>query len=723
MKPENRRGSERLRPLIDPASVAVYGASANLTRLGGMPIALLRERGFAGQVYPINPKYEEVGGYKCYPDIASLPDAPDVIVIAVAAPEVVTVLRQAAARGIPAAVVFAAGFAEAADEEGTRLQAELAACAEELGIAVAGPNCMGFGNLDSHAYTTFTAIFRTLEPPTQPRSVALVTQSGSVCSAVYAAGRHLGVGFNVVVNTGNEANVEFSEYLEYLADRPGTQAIVGYVEGLRDGARFHRVASRMRDDGRMLALLKVGETHKGVEAAASHTAALAGSHAVYRAVFDRLCVVRAHDILHLADMAYLAGFRAKNCGPRVAILTISGAIGALLSDAFIQAGVDVPTLSAHVGHALHEGIPRYGMVRNPIDLTGNIVNRHGFVADALRAILASGEIDFVAIYAPGFLLDRMAASVGEVARTSNALIGMISTGKVEQRCALEEAGIPVFDDATRAVRALASLAAWHRNRAQYSGVSVTAALPPPDMMGSLLATLRGSDRRQMDEHEAKKLLQAFGVPVVDEHVAASAGAAVRAAQVLGYPVALKILSSDIAHKSDMGGVRINLADEDAVRAAYEAIMEGARNHCPGASVQGVVVQRQEDQGTELLLGVVRDPVFGPVMTVGLGGVWAEVFGDIAHAPLPVSPELAARLLRSLKAWPLLGGYRKAPAADAHAIAQAMASMSRAALALGADLDQMEINPLIARPDGVVAVDALVWLSGNAIAQPADFENA
>lgn len=463
MTPGEPSASVRLRPLIDPESIAVYGASADLTRLGGMPIALLRELAFAGAVYPINPKYEEVGGFKCYPDIASLPAPADVIVIAVAAPEVVPVLRQAAAKGIRSAVVFAAGFAEAGDDEGRRLQEELAACAESLGVAVAGPNCMGFGNLDSHAYTTFTAIFRTMSAPAAPRAVALVTQSGSVCSAVYAAGRRMDVKFSIVLNTGNEANVEFSEYLEYLADRPGTEAIVGYVEGLRDESRFRRVATRMRESGRMLALLKVGETAKGAEAAAAHTAAVVGDPTAFRTLFRQLGVVQCEDILHVADMAYLAAFRDQHCGSRVAILTISGALGALMSDAFIQAGVDVPTLSAAVGKQLHEGIPRYGMVNNPVDLTGNIVNRHTFVADALRIILGSGEADFVVIYAPGFLLDRMAAGVGEVARVSRQLIVMVSTGEVKARAELEAAGVPIFDDTTRAVRALASLVNWqHR---------------------------------------------------------------------------------------------------------------------------------------------------------------------------------------------------------------------------------------------------------------------
>jgi len=704
-------GAARLAPLVDPRSIAVYGASADLTRLGGMPVALLTERGFQGAIYPINPKYTEIAGLRCYPDIASTPTPADLIVIAVAAPEVVAVMRQAAARGIRAAVVFAAGFAEASDREGLALQAELVEVARELGMVIAGPNCMGFGNLDSHAYSTFTAIFRTVEPPAAPRDTGLVTQSGSICSAVYAAGRQLGVRFNVVINTGNEACVEFAEYLEYLADRPGTETLVGYIEGLRDGPRFERVAARLRDEGRLLTLLKAGETEKGALAAASHTAALAGSGAVYRAVFERLCVVPAHDILHAADIAYLGRFRQRASGPRVAVLTISGAIGALLADAFTQAGIDLPELSAPVREALREGIPRFGMVHNPVDFTGNIVNRHQFAAQALQTLFASGEVDFAVIYAPGFLIDRMAEGLAAVSQASGRLVAAISTGKVASREALEVAGVPVFDDTTRAVRALASLAHWHENRRRYAGSRrATLAARRSAVALDTVREARRDGGRTLDEHRAKRLLASFGVPVTQERTAPTAALAVEAARAIGYPVVLKVLSADIVHKSEVGGVRLNLAHDGAVRQAFAEVLRGATTQRPEAQVIGVLVQQQEVPGTELLVGVVRDPVFGLVMTLGLGGVWTELFGDVVHAPLPVREGQVLDLLRRLKGWPLLNGFRGSAPVDHGALATAIARIADAAGALGDDLDELEVNPLIARADGVVAVDALVRLT-------------
>jgi acyl-CoA synthetase (NDP forming) len=456
--------AERLRPLVDPASIAIYGASANLTRMGGVPIALLRMHGFAGPIFPINPKYREIDGLECFPSIESLPHAVDLIVVAVGAEEIVPILREAARKGIRAAVVFAAGFAEAGDAEGIGLQDDLVACANELGLVVAGPNCMGFGNLDNHSYSTFTAVFRNTPPPASPRTVGLVTQSGSMCSAIYAAGRELDVRFNVVINTGNEACVEFSEYLQYLSDRPQARAIVGYVEGIRDGERFRKVAETMRSRDQLLALLKVGDTPSGASAAKAHTGALAGDPAIYRAGFESLGVIQARDVLHLGDIAYLDRFRDKELGASAAVMTISGAVGAILSDLFVRCGVRMAALCDDAQAMLRTGIPRYGSVQNPVDFTGSIVNSGAFVGEAVRAVVRSADVGFVTFYAPGFMIDRFCDSFTQVAGETTKLIAVVATGVVTRRAELEAAGIPVFSDLTRAAQALASVATWTEAR-------------------------------------------------------------------------------------------------------------------------------------------------------------------------------------------------------------------------------------------------------------------
>lgn len=700
-----------LEPLINPASIAILGASADPSRVGGLPLHLLLQHKFAGAIYPINPKYPDISGLTCYPDIESLPGPVDLIALAVGARDVVTQLRRAAEKGIRSAVVFASGFAETNEADGRLLQDEFEACVKEIGIPVAGPNCMGFANLKSHAYTAFASVFRDFEPPQTDHSVALVTQSGNVCSAVYAAGLKRGAKFSAVINTGNEAGIEFSQYLEYFAEQPDIRCIAGYVEGLRDGERFRRVAGRLQRDGRPLIILKIGDTEKGAEAAASHTASLAGSQAVYRAVFDDHNVMTAHDLAHTADLIYLSGLRPNRAGRQIAILTISGALGALLSDKFVQAGCEVPTLPTDVQAVLRSGIPDFGMVANPVDLTGSVVNQHHFMGQALAALEACEAIDTIVVYAPGALLQKLSPALVEAAATSRKLIAAIDTLVAKTRGELEAAGIPVFDDTARAVAALSTFAKWsERGRAE--AVASDGSRPRAKRPASaVVAAVRKSGRTAIDEVEGKRLLAEYGVAVTPERAARTAEEAVAAARDLGWPVVVKVLSAEILHKSDCDGVRLNLATEEEVRQAFSAVTDAAARAYPRAAISGVVVQRQEPPGTEVLLGVTRDPVFGPVMTVGLGGIFTEILQDIEHRTLPIDAGRAEAMLRRLKAFPLLDGARGRPKRDVAALCRAMAALSDAVLANEAELAEIEVNPFVVREAGAgaVALDCLAVL--------------
>lgn len=698
-----------LRPLLAPDSIAIIGASSNPGRVGGMPLALLLQHGYAGAIYPVNPKYPEIAGLRCYPDVDALPEGIDLAVLAIGAEDVVACLRRCHARRIPAAIVFAAGFAEAG-AQGRALQDTLEAYARESGMIVAGPNCMGFANLNTHAYTAFASVFKNTPPPTGSRDTALLTQSGNVCAAVYGAGRRQDVGYNFVINTGNEACLEFSEYLEWLVEDEGTRCIAGYVEGLRDGPRFVRAAVRARELGKPLIMLKVGDSSKGKEAAASHTASLAGDQRVYRAALRQLGVMRADDLGHMADLSYLARFRERSGGRRIAIVTISGALGALLSDRFSDHGIVIPTLPTEVQATLRAGIPDYGMVANPVDITGNVVNQQGFFADALVTVLGCDEIDALVMYAPGYLLDRLAPDLIAAAGRNGKLVAAIDTGEASTRKDLELAGIPVFTETARAVAALSSFLQWHEDRRGAWQPSRAHAAAPD----ARVRKARAEGRTALDEHEGKQLLAAHGVPVTRELVATTPAQAAELARETGFPCVLKILSSDIAHKTEIGGVRLGIATaEDAVRACGE-ILEAARRNAPHARLEGVLVQRQEQAVAELLVGVTRDPVFGLVLTVGLGGILTELYQDVTQRVLPVCQRTAREMLTELKSWPLLDGYRGRERADVDAACAAIAAVSAAALALGPDLQEMEINPLMLRAagSGAVAVDALTVLASH-----------
>jgi acetate---CoA ligase (ADP-forming) len=692
--------THRLSPLLQPRSIAMIGASNNPARIGGMPLDLLRHFEFEGDVYPVNPKYDDVFGYRCYPDIESLPEAPDLAVLAIGAPDVTAMLRRCHARGVKAAIVYAAGFAEMGGD-GLALQEELERFAQESGMVVAGPNCMGFANLNSKAFTAFATVFKNVPPQTGVGRASLVTQSGNVCSTIFALMRQLGIEASHFINTGNEACVEFSEYLEFLAQDEQTDCVIGYVEQLRNGRRFIDSALAFAEANKPLILYKAGQTEKGSEAVRSHTSALAGNNALYEAAFRQLNVIQGQDFTQMADIALLSGFRQRTGGKRIAIVTLSGALGAILADKFIGAGLEVPTLPDEVQQRLRDGIPDYGMVSNPIDVTGNIVNNPDFVSAVFGALARTDAVDTVVVYANGALLDRMAEPLIKVCAEHPRLFVAIDTGKAKCREQLASAGIPVFTDIGRATQALAPYCHWLEGRA---AVAYWARLRRESRAAPDERELGG-----LDEYQTKRLLADFGVPPVQEVPAADAETAVQAASRIGYPVVLKVLSADIAHKTEAGGVRLNLQDEAQVRTAFNEILASARQYAPGAHIKGVLVQPMSKGVAELIAGVTHDPVFGAAITVGLGGVLTELYRDVGHRLLPVDETIVAEMLHSLKAYPLLDGFRGKPKADVGAAQRAIAGLSRASLALGAAAREIEVNPLQVKEAGAgaVAIDALL----------------
>lgn len=692
--------SHRLTPLLEPASIAMIGASNNPSRIGGMPLDLLKHFGYQGKVYPINPKYEEVMGYRCYPDIESVPEAPDLAVLAIGAADVTAMLRRCHARGVKAAIVYAAGFAEMGGE-GEALQKELEEFVAQSGMVVAGPNCMGFANLNINAYTAFASVFKNVPPQTGVGRASLVTQSGNVCSAVFALMRKLGIPVSHFINTGNEACLEYSEYLEFLAQDENTDCVVGYIEQLRNGERFINAALAFAEADKPLILYKAGETEKGSEAVRSHTSALAGNQALYKAGFKQLNVIQGQDFAQMADLAMLSGYRKRTGGKRIAIVTLSGALGAILADKFIVNGLDVPTLPDSVQQTLRDGIPDYGMVSNPIDVTGNIVNNPDFVSAVFTALAETDAVDVVVIYAGGVLLDRMAEPLIEVCKKYPRLFVAIDTGAAKCREQLAEGGIPVFTDLGRAVQALSPFCHWLAGREatrRWAELRKNAKTTPVERQVAGL-----------NEYETKLLLGEFGVPAVDEAAAADEDAAVAAANRIGYPVVVKILSADIAHKTEAGGVRLSLTTDEQVRAAFREVMESARRYKPDARLDGVLVQKMSKGVAELIVGVTHDAVFGAALTVGLGGVLTELYRDVSHRLLPVDETMAREMLRELKAFPLLDGFRGRPLADVDAAVKAIAAVSNASAALGEAAQEIEVNPLQVKEKGAgaAAIDALL----------------
>lgn len=687
-------------PLLKPRSIAIIGASANPTRVGGIPMDLLVRAGFE-KLYPVNPKNDEIQGRRCFADIESVPEPVDLVLLAIGAEEVVPYLERCHARGVKAAMVFAAGFAETNEPQGLALQETLTAFAKRTGMCVAGPNCMGNANFNDGIFTTFGTSFQPGDPAGR---TALLTQSGNMCATVYRMARRAGVAFSHVINTGNEADIDFADYLAFLADDPDTDAALCYIEELRAGPAFLRAAAAFRAAGKLLTVYKVGASEKGAEAARSHTAALAGDNAAYDAAFAATGVARVGELNGLADLAYLHGFGAKIGGNACAILSVSGAAGAILSDALALNGGDVPSLPETVQAALRRQIPAFGMVANPVDLTGNLVNANDFLFEAVNLALSPDDIDVLLVFLPGYFLDRALSQLERAAAAASKQIIVIDTFALGDRAKLAAAGIAYFDDFDRAARAVCAYGGWRRGKA--------ASLLPPAPRAAWPALPEAQSA--LSETAAKEALARFGVPVVQDRLVQSCDGALAAAQALGFPLVAKLVSPDVAHKTEHGLIRLKLQNTEQVASAYDEMV--AKAHAmPGVRIEGVTLEPMLTDGVEILAGVTRDPVFGWMLTVGLGGVWTELMQDAQHRLLPVDAAGAETMLRRLKGFKLLDGYRGTPKADVAAAARAIAALCEAVLAGGARLREVEINPLLVLPEGrgAVAVDALVLLNAPA----------
>lgn len=682
--------------LLRPRSIAVIGASDNKVRIGGVPVDLLKRAGFE-RLYPVNPKNATVQGLVAYKDIESVPEKVDLVIVALSADATLPMLERCHALGITAAMVYASGYAETNEAEGAARQTALVEFASRTGMKIAGPNCMGNANFTDNVFTTFGQSFQPGEPA---GNTALLTQSGNMCATVFRMARRAGVTFSQVINTGNEASVDFSDYLDYLAGDAATASAVCYIEELRDGPKFLAAAARFRAAGKLLAVYKVGASEKGAEATRSHTAALAGDSAAYDAAFERAGVARAAELSGLADLAYLHTLGSKIGGSNCAILSISGAAGAILSDALSLAGGGVPTLPSNIQAGLNAQIPGHSMVSNPVDLTGNIVNSNDFLSECIRLVLQPDDVDVVLLYLPGgFLTSALDQVEKAAASTSKALI-VIDTFAMADRDRLAAHGIGYFDDFDRAARAICAYGKWKSaNVSAYTGSGTAVRWPAFPV-----------DREALSETDGKDALARFGVPVVSDALVGTLEDARAAAERIGYPLVAKLVSPDVAHKTEHGLIRLGLNSADAVAEAFRSMMAKAQSM--NVHIEGVTLEPMLHGGVEILAGVTRDPVFGWMLTVGLGGVWTELMQDARHMLLPVSASDAEGMLRSLKGFKLLDGYRGAPKADVSAAARAIAALGDAVLAGGKRLREVEVNPLLVMPEGkgAVAVDALVLLT-------------
>jgi acyl-CoA synthetase (NDP forming) len=695
-----------LKPLFYPNSIAVIGASADPRRISGKPIESLKAAGYPGPIYPINPKYREVQGLPAYASIEAVPGPVDLALVTVPAPRVVPALEACARHGVRAAVIFTSGFAEM-DAAGAAAQARMTEISRHHGLRILGPNCMGLFNVRHKAYVTFSSAFLRAWP--QPGPIGIVSQSGAFGAHCFVMARERGFGLSHWVTTGNECDVDFAETLAFLADDPATEVILGYLEGGRRGGLLVQACERARANRKPVVLVKVGRSAVGAEAAKSHTASLAGDDAVYDAVFRDCGVHRARSIQELFETVKACTTGKFPRRGRLGIVTISGGGGILMADTAAEQGLDVPALPAEAQRRLKKLLP-YAAPRNPVDITAQALDDMSLAQRNLEIMLETGDFDAIACFfaSVGFspqIAPKLRDAIIAVRRQHPEIpIFMSMMSSPELIAELAAARIPHFEDPVALIQALGALMRF--GRAFERAPAVTPPLPAP---------LAPAPRGLLDERAAKALLAAAGIPVVQDRLARSSGEAADAAQELGLPVALKVLSADIPHKTEAGGVALDLATPDAVRIAFDDMMARVGKAAPAARIEGALVAPMIRGGVEMILGVQRDPVFGPAVMVGTGGIFAEVMGDVAFRLAPFAPDSARDLIGRLKGYPLLTGARGRPKLDVDALARALSALSCLAAANAETIESIDVNPFIVLPRGGYAVDALVVARGTAAA--------
>lgn len=702
--------------LLQPRTIAVIGASTQPDKVGGMPVRLLSELGYAGRIIPVHATAREVQGLAAVPSLDALDTPADLAIVALPVSASLDTMRQLARNGTRAAVFFTSGFAETGGD-GIAMQAELAALAQAHGITLLGPNCLGAMNLRERVFATFSPMPLSGLPPLG--EVGLVSQSGAFGAYAFGLAREASLGLSHWVTTGNEAGLHVADVIEWLAHDDATRVILAYLEGCRDGTRLRRALAAARAAGKPVVVTKVGTTEAGARSAQSHTASLAGEDAVYQAVFDEYGVFRAHTLDDFFRLGYVLsrGRRPTRWQPSakepesavtpVALVTVSGGVGIMMADQAEALDLPLPPMPEAAATALRSAIP-FASTANPIDVTGQIVAQPEVLLDAIAAAAQSPDYgSVVAFLAGGVGAPRIWPGLQDAVETlhrSGTAAPLLFSGLVddEKRRWLEARGALVFREPAHAVQAVAVLA---RAAAQ-----AAAAHAKPDVAAAALAAPDlPRDTTSLSEFEAMQWLNACGIPTAPHGLARDADEAVRIAEGIGYPVAVKLCSPDILHKSDVGGVVLNVADAQAVRAAFAQVQAAATNHGSPARFEGALVAGMVRGWGELMVGVRRDPVFGLVALAGIGGTAVEIFRQTAFGLAPLTHARACTMLRASRAEALLCGHRGHPAVDADAVAEVLARVSQAAAALGPRLDTLEINPLIVTAQGVVAADAVVTL--------------
>ncbi len=691
--------------IFRPEAVAVVGASREAGKVGHTVLVNLLSAGYKGAIYPVNPHAHEILGLRVYPSLKEIPRPVDLAVIAVRAPLVPQVIEECGRKGVKAAVILSAGFREAG-REGARLEREVLEKAREYGLRLVGPNCLGVLDTYSRLNVTFAAV-----KPLRG-GVGFFSQSGALCLHLLEWSRAERVGLSRFVSLGNKCDVSEIECLRALGDDPHTRVILGYLEGIEDGRAFVEVAREVSRK-KPVVIFKSGITTAGARAASSHTGSLAGSEQAFQAAVKKAGIIRARSLREFFDLALLLALQPFMEGPSVGVLTNSGGPGIVAADALERSALEIPSLGAESVARLREILPPYAAFYNPVDVAGDAdAERY---ARALEVLLEDPKIHGILI----ILSHTATVDPEEVARRiiekkgKKPLVACF-LGKESVRkgsALLQRKGVPVFSYPEEAVKALEK--SWIYTLTRRAPTQAEVSLKVDfDRVATLLKQVREEGRNYLEDHEVREILEAYGFRFPKSLLARTTEEALLAAQVVGFPLVLKVVSPEIQHKTDLGGVKVNIRNEEELVRGFQEILRNVKRAHPRASITGILVQEMITGAREVILGFSRDPQFGPLLMFGLGGIYVEVLRDVAFRLAPINVEEAREMLREIRSYALLRGVRGEEETDLAALVEALVALGR----LAADFPELvegEINPFMVRRrgEGAVAVDARLLLEG------------
>ncbi len=705
--------------LLNPNSIAIIGASPDAHKLRGMLLQVMLMHPYQGKIYPVSRSHEKVMGLKAYSTIGDVPAPVDLAVMVIPSRFVATELERCGEAGVRTVLIITSGFAEQSGDDGKAMQDSLREIAKRYGMAVMGPNSEGFANTSLSLAVTFSPAMSEPEKPMLPSwheqgRIAVVAQSGAVGFSFFDRGRQKELPFGTIITTGNEAALEIFDLVDYLLDEGKTDIFILFLEDIKNAATFRRVAEKALRAGKPIIAAKLGQSEAAKRATASHTGALAGDYPIYAAMLDHYGIIHGADTEQMVDIAngFLTNAHRLPKGRRIGICTGSGGAGAWMADACIAEGLEVPELDAQTRAEIDKYLPAYGTSQNPVDGTAQAIREIGY-AELARLVSNSKNIDGVVMVTSARKKNsyhRERENIFRVAKECKKPILCWSYTWPHQTSSelFAEAGLPIHTNMRNCARTMAALVNYKTKRDRFMKQQASQPLATDQDRMSISKKLGQADRI-ICEYEAKRILAAYGIGTSSAFLAASAVEAIAAANKMSGKVALKIQSPDILHKTDFGGVALNLDKGEDIRAAYDAMIENAGTHFPDAVIKGVLVEPMAPPGIEVILGVIRDPKFGPMLMVGLGGIHVEVLGDVAFAPVPLTHSTARDLLRKLKGARILDGVRGTPASDVGALAEMMVGLSHFAADHADAIAEIDLNPVIVHCEGngVSVADALI----------------